>query len=348
VRTSKIVAVGLLAFLSLGLHAAAQSLPASLFERYIDALRLQTGIPGISAVIVEDGRIVWDHGFGYRDLETLTPARSDTPYPILDISQTLSSTVLLHQCLDLGGRLDVSDKVRRWYPDYPDDTTTVGQLLSHAASGSFRYDAAKYAALTTVIAQCTSDMYPRVLAREVFDRLAMKDTVPGHDLGSGSSDRAFFSSKALDDYGTVLNRVATPYRVDSRTGKASLFHYSPPGLSASTGVVSTVLDLARFDEALDDNSVLLDPPTRDLACRPAGLTPTGLGWFVQRYNGERIVWHFGLVRDAYSALYIKVPARKLTLIMLANSDGLAAPYTLANGDVTASLFAQTFLQLFIP
>jgi len=139
VRTSKIVAVGLLAFLSLGLHAAAQSLPASLFERYIDALRLQTGIPGISAVIVEDGRIVWDHGFGYRDLEPLTPARSDTPSPILDISQTLSSTVLLHQCLDLGGRLDVSDKVRRWYPDYPDDTTTVGQLLSHAASGSFRY-----------------------------------------------------------------------------------------------------------------------------------------------------------------------------------------------------------------
>jgi hypothetical protein len=59
------------------------------------------------------------------------------------------------------------------------------------------------------------------------------------------------------------------------------------------------------------------------------------------------VWQFGVVRDAYSALYIKVPARNLTLILLANSDGLAAPYNLSNGDVTVSLFAQTFLKLFI-
>ena len=346
-RNAKLLIVGLLALVGSAARAEAQSLPVSLFERYLEALRTQTGIPGISAAIVQDGRIVWDQGFGYQDIETQSRARSDTPYPILDLSQTLSSTVLLHQCLDLGGRLDVSDKVKRWFPTYPDDTTTVGQLLSHAASGAFRYDVVKYAALTTVIAQCTSDMYPRVLAREVLDRLGMKDTVPGHDLGSGSSDRGFFTSKALDDYGTVLRRVATPYHVD-RTGRASLFHYSPPALSASTGVVSTVLDLARFDEALDADSVLIDPPTRDRAWQPAGPTPTGLGWFVQSYNRERIVWHFGLMRDAYSALYIKVPSRKLTLILLANSDGLAAPYTLANGDLTASLFAQAFLQLFIP
>ena len=59
------------------------------------------------------------------------------------------------------------------------------------------------------------------------------------------------------------------------------------------------------------------------------------------------MWHFGLARDAYSALYIKVPGRKLTLILLANSDGLAVPYNLASGDVTASLFAQLFLKLFV-
>ena len=176
----------------------------------------------------------------------------------------------------------------------------------------------------------------------------MKNSVPGHDLGSGSSDRGYFSARVLDEYGSVLRRVATPYHVDARTLRASLFHYSPPSLTASTGVVSTVWDLARFDAALDDDSVVLDPLTRDRAWQPAGSLPTGLGWFVQRYNGERVVWHFGLVRDAYSALYIKIPDRNLTLIMLANSDGLAAPYTLANGDITASLFAKTFLQLFVP
>ena len=28
----------------------------------------------------------------------------------------------------------------------------------------------------------------------------------------------------------------------------------------------------------------------------------GLGWFVQFYRGERVVWHFGHVPNAYSSL----------------------------------------------
>jgi hypothetical protein len=71
----------------------------------------------------------------------------------------------------------------------------------------------------------------------------------------------------------------------------------------------------------------------------------GLGWFVQYYKGERVVWHFGNVPNAYSSLIVKLPTRKMTFILLANSDGLTAPYDLAQGDVTKSLFAALFLKL---
>jgi hypothetical protein len=140
--------------------------------------------------------------------------------------------------------------------------------------------------------------------------------------------------------------VAIPYKIDSR-GRAARSDYERPAVSASTGVVTTVLDLAQFDRALDRN-MLVDAATRRRAWQPAASSlPTGLGWFVQDYNGERVVWHFGVARDAYSALYLKVPDRNLTLILMANSDGLAAPYTLSNGDITVSLFAQLFLKLFV-
>ena len=43
---------------------------------------------------------------------------------------------------------------------------------------------------------------------------------------------------------------------------------------------------------------------------------------------------------------LKVPSRDITLILLANSDGLA-PDTVANGDITVSLFAKLFLRLFV-
>jgi hypothetical protein len=112
-----------------------------------------------------------------------------------------------------------------------------------------------------------------------------------------------------------------------------------------------VRDLARFDAALDDR-VLLRGESLSLAwtntVSSAGTTmPFGLGWFVQSYNGVRIVWHFGLLPDSYSSLVLKVPDRNLTLILLANSDGLSAGFSLADGDVTSSLFARMFLRLFV-
>ena len=79
-----------------------------------------------------------------------------------------------------------------------------------------------------------------------------------------------------------------------------------------------------------------------------GPLPTGLGWFVQGYNGQPIVWQFGSVEGAYSSLILKVPNRRLTFILLANSDGLSAPFSLSSGDVTNSTFARLFLRSFVP
>ena len=53
----------------------------------------------------------------------------------------------------------------------------------------------------------------------------------------------------------------------------------------------------------------------------------GYGWFVQQpCNGKKVVWHFGLEPNAFSSLVVKVPSDGLTLILLANSDGLTAPF----------------------
>jgi hypothetical protein len=102
--------------------------------------------------------------------------------------------------------------------------------------------------------------------------------------------------------------------------------------------------LRRFDNSLD----VLDAEHARCGVEAGRLGSDRLGWFVQTYNNERLVWHFGLARDAYSSLILKVPSKDLTFIVLANSDGLSAPYSLENGDVTKSLFAQVFLKLFVP
>ncbi len=327
-------------------HTRAQepfSLPISLFERYLDSLRQQAGIPGLSGALLQGGKLVWDGGLGYQDTEGLVRATADTPYPLLDASQAIASTILLEQCVEQRA-LDLSDSVRRWNSSFT-DSGTVHQLLQHARSGSFQYDPGRFAALTRVIDECAHGDFPRLVADDIFSRLGMASSVPGHDLNDSSPSRGFFSSSDYSRYRSILGRVATAYKIDGNR-RASKSDYSKPSLTAATGLVSTVRDLARFDTALDAGA-LLDAETRSLAWQSSGSSPMGLGWFVQSHNGEHVVWHFGLARDSYSALYIKVPGRKLSLILLANSDGLAAPYSLSNGDLSVSLFAQLFLKLFV-
>jgi hypothetical protein len=77
------------------------------------------------------------------------------------------------------------------------------------------------------------------------------------------------------------------------------------------------------------------------------LLPHGMGWFVQTYNGEPVVWQYGIDPNASSSLVLTLPNRNVTLILLANSDGLAKPASLSAGDVTVSPFARVFLGLVV-
>jgi CubicO group peptidase (beta-lactamase class C family) len=347
VRTLRYLATALLALVVCAQGSSAQSpsfssLPIALFERYLDGLRQQAGIPGLSGALVQGGKVVWERGFGLRQVDGVQPALADTPYPLLDLSQTISSTVLLQQCVEYR-YLQVTDRVRRWVAQFPEGDTTVANLLAHLPpGGGFRYDPERYAVLTEVLEQCTSDRYPQLLAERVLDRLGMTDTVPGQEA---PLNPRLFTPASVARYTNVLERTATPHRVDGR-GRATRSTYTGGPLSASSGIISTVRDVARFDAALD-SGVLVSAPVRNDAWESTGSGPAGWGWFVQRVKNERVVWHFGYARDAYSALYIKVPGRNLSLVLLANSDGLAAPYNLSNGDITSSLFAQLFFQLFV-
>jgi len=116
-------------------------------------------------------------------------------------------------------------------------------------------------------------------------------------------------------------------------------------------VVSTVLDLARFDIALDGGE-LLTPASYAAMMTPATTAtgqrlPYSIGWFAQQHAGHELRWHSGWWEDAYSALYLKVPQQRLTLIVLANSEGVWWNNPLDAAQVQDSAFAQAFFDAFL-
>jgi CubicO group peptidase (beta-lactamase class C family) len=323
-------------------------------EHYLEALRQQTGIPGLSAAVVQEGEVVWEKGFGFQNVESRIRATPDTPYFIGGLSQNFASVLLL-QCVEQR-RLQLDDPVRRFGIELPEERATLRQVLNHSSTGTpgaeFKLALDRYAQLGTVMEWCAPQPYRKSVAHRLLEHLAMKDSVPGADLKDADAvPEGLFDEAALERYAHVLERVAVPYRVDGKNRPVRSIPPPAEGINAANGIISTVRDLAQFDMALDTTLLLLDE-TREGAWSPARgvdgtLLPTGLGWFVQYYRDEPVVWQYGHLPNAYSSLIIKLPNRRITLILLANSDGLAATSDLASGDVTKSVFGTLFLRLFL-
>jgi CubicO group peptidase (beta-lactamase class C family) len=67
---------------------------ASAFEGYIELLRQQAQIPGLSGLLIKDGAIVWERGLGFANLESRIPARPDTPYVIGDLTGPFTAVLV--------------------------------------------------------------------------------------------------------------------------------------------------------------------------------------------------------------------------------------------------------------
>ena len=326
---------------------------ASAFESYLELLRQQAGIPAISGALIQDGVVVWERGLGFANVESRVRATPDTPYLVADLTQVLSSTLLL-QCVEQR-RLGLDVPLGTYVPSLPEPTLTLRQALSHISpsnpSSGFRYDPDRFSQLSAVMEYCAPQPFRKSVAHRVLEWRAMVDSVPGRDIENYTVlPDGMFERSAIERYSHVLERLAIPYRVDSRR-RASRADVPVEGINAASGLVTTARDLARLDGSLNAFEFLREE-TQNLAWTPVQLpdrpaAPTGLGWFVQNYKGTKVVWQFGVVPGAYSALIVKVPSRQATMILLANSDGLVVPAQFEAGDVTRSSFASIFLRMLL-
>jgi CubicO group peptidase (beta-lactamase class C family) len=333
--------------------AQAQVIVYEVFGAYLDSLRDQAGIPGLAAALVDNHRIVWERAYGRQEIDAALAVRTDTPFNADGLTQTITATMVL-QCVE-ARRLSLDDTVGSYNvaTTAPDDT--IRQLLNHTSgaldNSTFLMRPERLAPLWPIVRACARDSYRETFAN-LLRRLVMFDSVPGPNIINITRPAEGVPHPAdVERYTAILQRRATPYSVDGRKrARASSYAESASVLTPSTGLVTTVRDLAKFDLALKQE-ILLERETLDHAWSAPSANghplPHGIGWFVQTYNGEKVVWQFGMAEDASSSLMITLPDRGLTLILMANSDGLVKLYSPAKGDITLSPFARLFLNMFV-
>jgi CubicO group peptidase (beta-lactamase class C family) len=344
--------------------------PVSAFKLRVERLREGLDIPGLSLAVLRRQQVLFAEGFGYSNLEKKTPATPDTPYNIASLTKPFSAAVLMKLVEE--GRLDLDAKLAvllekkdfqhgRLFHGYSDackeikkasrnpflrypslirnyrcdsERITVRHHLTHTAQGvpgeNYRYNGFLFGFLSSVAEVVSGKDFEQMLVETIVAPLGMTRTIPSWD--DGLRDR-------------VLAERATYYR-------KGLFGFVPSEyptrLSASAGMVSTVMDLAKFDMAMD-RDLIVSQETKEAMFTASRSNsgkrlPYGLGWFVQEHKGMKLVWHYGHAPRAYSSLILKCLDRESTLILLANSDGASAPFHLGAGDVLRSPFASAFLE----
>jgi CubicO group peptidase (beta-lactamase class C family) len=320
------------------------------FSDYLDALRIQAGIPGLSAALVGPSEVMWEGAFGQQDIDRNIAVNAISPFQLDGTTQAIVASLAVRCASD--GWLSLDDPVSKFAPSSPDGTATIRQLLTHTTAGpkglTFSYRLERLAPVAAAISGCTDSSF-RWGMSALFDQLAMLDSVPGSDVAQLKAPAESFTASALQRFTDVVRRTATPYAVDSR-GRATVSSYVASTLTPASGMISTVRDLEQFDLALK-KGVMLRAEWRTLALTPPNdgngqPLPHAYGWFVQNVNGGPVAWQFGVSDNASSSMIIYVPQRGLTLILLANSSGLVRPFDLSAGDLTVSPFARLFLSVF--
>jgi len=248
------------------------------------------------------------------------------------------------------GKLSLDDPVSRYGVSLPEgDKVLVRHLMSHTSEGTpgahYQYNGARYGLLGQVVQAATGRSLQDWLYERILAPLGMQDTRPGPPATCAGLSFA-------PDCERVYAALAKPYLLDADLNPA-------PGLcmdsfNAGAGLISTVLDLAKLDAALNANA-LVTAATKEWMWTPtvsnSGQTlPYGLGWFTQNYRGTRLIWHSGFSPPSTSALFLKLPEQGLTLIALANTDLLSRQYQAGYGDandVQSSLVALAFYKRFV-
>ena len=346
-----LVAIGIL--LGLRPHVAAQQdLLYGRLGDYLESLRAQIGVPALAATLVGRNDILWQRAFGYQDVEKAIQTRTDTPMHIDGITEAFTAALVL-RCAE-EGRVSLESRVGQYKASSPDAGLTLRQVLTHTSGApeslAYSYRPDRLEILSTVIRSCTTDSYRETLAN-LLDQVTMVDSVPGPDVIYLVPPAEGVLTSEIDRYSRVLGRLAVPYAVDGQK-KATISSYSTTTLTPTSGLIGTVIDLAQFDIRLR-NGYILQIDTLAAAWRPpvgadGQRLPHGIGWFVQSYNGQNVVWQFGNSANGSSSLMITVPAKSVTLILTANSNGLSKGFHLGDGDLLTSPFARAFLGLFVP
>ena len=298
--------------------------------------------PGGTVMVIQDGEIVHQNGYGLADVENGTPIRTDTVFHLGSVGKQF--TALGVMLLGEQGLVEYDAPLKTYLPElsWIDDAVTVRTLLHHT-SGIMGYDDSDeiYNALVESAELPGNDDLLNVLA-EQGSMLSNPGDVfnysnAGYDLlgvlierVSGQSYPSFMEENIFTPLGMVHTfAIPNDERLNGDTVAQS---YSTEGayepdvldnLNGSGSIYSTLGDLYLYDQsfytyALVSQETLAEAFTSGVL-NNGEETAYGFGFELGDYSGETYIGHSGAWLG-FESYYLRFPNRNLSIVVLLNLD----------------------------
>ena len=86
------------------------------FESYVTELMKKEQIPGVAIALSQNGKVIYERGFGVKDLETKEPITPETIFGIASITKTFTALAIMKLAEE--GELQVDDAVKMHLPKF--------------------------------------------------------------------------------------------------------------------------------------------------------------------------------------------------------------------------------------
>lgn len=308
----------------------------------IKAKLVELVVPSVAVAVAQNGRIIWEEGFGWADWENRIPANEHTMYSLASISKPITATGLMilkeHGLLDLDRPINDylgEAKLKIWIGS--SDEATVRRVANHSSGLSvhwqFFYE---------------DEPYRPPSMDKTIRRYGNLVTAPGEkyqysNLGYGILDYVIsrLSGKSYPDFMREevflpLGMTHTSVHIGPRLEKYQAVRYGADGLPipfydfdhrGASAVFSSAHDLVRFGmfhlkAHLPEQKAILSDETIDEMQQPTMIIEEGqgygIGWRVSDNLGYHIISHSGGMHGVSTRLTL-IPSEKLAVVVLANA-----------------------------
>lgn len=331
-KQSNFIALVLVSIVSITLTVRADKV-----DDFIKAEIEKRQIPGLSLMIIRDGKPVKSSAYGLSNLELKTQATLQTVYEIGSITKQFTAAGIL--LLQEEGKLSVDDKISKFFPEIPASWTNISvrHLLSHT-SGIKSYTGLNGFELTKKLTQKQFIAALAPLPLEFAPGEQYKYCNSGYSLlgyiidnVSGKNYWEFLGERIFTplEMTTATNReprVIVPNRASGyefRNGKPINRDSDLTDVFSAGAIVMTVGDLAKWNASLDTEKILNADSKKQMwtsgTLNNGKAHGYGFGWRIDSYQGHTNIGHSGAT-SGFTASLQRFPDDKLCVILLCNSD----------------------------